>query len=149
MNQSTAKHATFAVERVYPAEPAKVFAAWANPEAKAKWFSPADKFDFRVGGQEYSRGGPPGGPVYTFDAQYQEIVTERRIVYTYTLDMNDERISVSLTTVEFQPAEEGTKLIFTEQGVFLDGRDTPEQREHGTREMLSTLEALLKGEKSE
>jgi len=131
MNERSAKHATFTVERIYPAAPAKVFAAWANPEAKAKWFSKADEFDFRVGGREFSRGGPPEGPVFTFDAQYQEIVANERIVYTYTLDMGEKRISASVTTVEFQPADAGTRLLFTEQGVFLDGMDTPEQREHG------------------
>lgn len=133
------KHATFVVEKQYPASPAKVYEAWSDPVAKAKWFSKADIFDFRVGGREYSSGGPPEGPVFTFDACYQEIVPERRIVYTYTLDTDDSRMSVSVTTVELIPAGDGTKLIFTEQGAFFDGRDTPEIREHGTNAMLDAL----------
>jgi uncharacterized protein YndB with AHSA1/START domain len=32
-------HATFVVERSYDAPPARVFAAWADPEAKARWFA--------------------------------------------------------------------------------------------------------------
>lgn len=39
----------------------KFFAAWASQSAKATWFPKADEFDFRVGGREYNRGGPPGG----------------------------------------------------------------------------------------
>jgi hypothetical protein len=31
----------------------------------------------------------------------------------------------------------------TEQGVFLDGADTPAEREHGTREMLEKLDRAL------
>ncbi|PWW08661.1 uncharacterized protein YndB with AHSA1/START domain [Paenibacillus cellulosilyticus] len=139
MAERFVKHATFTVERTYNASLASVYQAWSDPEAKARWFSKADIFDFRVGGREYSSGGPPEGPVFTFDACYQEIVPEQRIVYTYTLDMGETRISASLTTVELIPVEEGTKLVFTEQGAFFDGHDTPEIREHGTGEMLDAL----------
>lgn len=139
MSERFVKHATFTVERTYNASLASVYQAWSDAEAKARWFSKAEVFDFRVGGREYSSGGPPEGPVFTFDACYQEIVPEQRIVYSYTLDMGDTRISASLTTVELIPVEEGTKLIFTEQGAFFDGHDTPEIREHGTGEMLDAL----------
>lgn len=143
MNDRTAKHSTFVIERNYKHSPARVFAAWAGQSAKAGWFPKADEFDFRVDGREFNRGGPPGGPVFTFDACYQEIVADRRIVYSYTLDMEDRRISVSVTTVEFETSDSGTRLIYTEQGVFLDGLDTPEQREHGTRIMLDRLGDVL------
>ncbi|RRJ62805.1 polyketide cyclase [Paenibacillus oralis] len=143
MTERFVKHATFVVEKTYAASPAKVYQAWADPAAKAKWFSKADTFEFRVGGREYSSGGPPEGPVFTFDACYQEIVPEQRIVYSYTLDSDDVRISVSLTTVELIPVEGGTKLVFTEQGAFFDGHDTPEIREHGTNEMLDALGKTL------
>jgi uncharacterized protein YndB with AHSA1/START domain len=137
------KHATFTIERTYAANPVKVYRAWSDRQAKAKWFSKADQFEFRVGGREFSRGGPPEGPVFTFDACYQEIVPEQRIVYTYTLDMGETRISVSTTTVEFVTVVGGTKLTFTEQAAFFDGHDTPEIREHGTGEMLDALGKLL------
>lgn len=139
MSERFVKHATFVVERTYAATPARVYQAWSDPEAKAKWFSKADGFEFRVGGREYSRGGPPEGPIFTFDACYQEIVPEERIVYSYTLDAGDTRISASLTTIEIIPVEGGTKLVFTEQGAFFDGHDTPEIREHGTGELLDAL----------
>lgn len=139
MSERFVKHATFVVERTYAAPPAKVYQAWSDSEAKAKWFSKPDSFEFRVGGREYSRGGPPNGPVFTFDACYQEIVQDTRIVYSYTLDSDDTRISASLTTIELIPVEGGTKLVFTEQGAFFDGHDTPEIREHGTGEMLDAL----------
>ncbi|MFB5268326.1 SRPBCC family protein [Paenibacillus enshidis] len=143
MTERFVKHATFVVERTYAASPARVYQAWSDPAAKAKWFSKADIFEFHVGGREYSSGGPPEGPVFTFDACYQEIVPEQRIVYSYTLDSGDTRISVSITTVELIPIEGGTKLIFTEQGAFFDGHDTPEVREHGTNEMLNALGKIL------
>ncbi len=145
MNERFVKHATFAIEKTYAAAPERVFRVWADPQLKAKWFSPADSFDFRVGGREYSRGGPPEGPVFTFDACYQELVPDQRIVYSYTLDSDDTRISVSITTVEFIRTEGGTKLIFTEQGAYFDGHDTPEIREHGTNLMLDGIAPLVEG----
>jgi len=143
MKERFVKHATFVVEKTYAAPPERVYQAWADPEAKAKWFSKADIFDFQVGGREYSSGGPPEGPVFVFDAVYQEIVPGQRIVYTYNLDSDGVRISVSITTIELIPVEGGTTLVFTEQGAFFDGLDTPEVREHGTNEMLDALGKTL------
>ena len=62
MSERSAKHSTFVIERNYKHSPARVFAAWAGQAAKASWFPKADEFDFRVGGREFNRGGPPGGP---------------------------------------------------------------------------------------
>ena len=52
-------------------------------------------------------------------------------------------MTVSLTTVEFRAAEGGTRLVLTEQGTFLDGREEPAWREHGTAEQLDALGAQL------
>ena len=38
MSERSTEHSTFVVERTYPASPARVFAAWADPAAKARWF---------------------------------------------------------------------------------------------------------------
>ena len=153
MTERSVTHATFVVERTYDAPPARVFAAWANPAAKARWFAGPDEWgpgehelDFRVGGREISRGGPKGGPVHAFDGRYHDIVPDQRIVYTYDMHLDDTRISVSLATVELKPAGTGTRLTFTEQGAFLDGHDTPAQREQGTGALLDALGAELRRE---
>ena len=39
----------------------------------------------------------------------------------------------------------GTRLTYTEQGAYLDGLDTPEQREEGTAQLLDALGASLDG----
>jgi uncharacterized protein YndB with AHSA1/START domain len=140
-------HATFSLERSYPVPPARVFAAWADPAAKARWFVGGPdsglQLDFRVGGREVARGGPDGGPVMTFESLYRDIVPAERIVYTSTMSADGEVMTVSLTTVEFSPAEGGTRLVLTEQGTFLDGREEPAWREHGTAAQLDTLAAQL------
>jgi uncharacterized protein YndB with AHSA1/START domain len=138
-------HATFVIERTYPASPQRVFAAFADPAAKQRWFAVADEYqlDFRIGGHEISRGGPPGGPTYVFDAVYQDILPNQRIITSYEMQLAEQRISVSVATIEFQPDGSGTRLVFTEQGAFLDGLDTPAEREHGTGELLTALAAEL------
>jgi hypothetical protein len=45
--------------------------------------------------------------------------------------------------VELEPDEAGTRLIFTEQDVFLDSLDSADQREQGSRTLLDALDAEL------
>jgi uncharacterized protein YndB with AHSA1/START domain len=147
MTTRSSEHATFVIERTYDAPPSRVFALWASREAKATWFGQSDEaayqLDFTLGGSERNVGGPPGGPIYVFDATYQDIVPDQRIVYDYFMTADDERISVSVTTVEFAADGDGTRLTFTEQGVFLDGTDTADAREGGTIGLLDKLGAAL------
>jgi uncharacterized protein YndB with AHSA1/START domain len=144
MTERSVTHATFVVERTYAATPPRVFAAWADPAAKARWFGSPDEpgaefeLDFRVGGREVSRGRVEGS-TYTFEGLYQDIVPDERIVYSYDMHLDDMRISVSLATVELKPQGEGTQLVFTEQGAYLDGLDTPDRREQGTGSLLDAL----------
>jgi uncharacterized protein YndB with AHSA1/START domain len=152
MNERSAEHATFVVERTYEAPPARVFAAWADPAAKASWFGADEsqggefELDFRVGGREFQRGAGPEGEVYTLEALYQDIVPDERIVYSYYMLLDEQRISVSLGTVELAPSGDGTRLTYTEQGVYLDGLDTPDQREAGTGGLLDALGMYLQSE---
>jgi uncharacterized protein YndB with AHSA1/START domain len=142
-------HATFVIERTYAASPARVFGAFADSAIKARWFSTDDapsshyELDFRVGGREVSRGSQPDGHTYLYEARFQDIVPDHRILTTYEMYMDDTRISVSVATVELKPEGSATRLVFTEQGAYLDGHDTPAQREHGTRELLDALGAEL------
>jgi uncharacterized protein YndB with AHSA1/START domain len=54
-------------------------------------------------------------------------------------------MTVSLTTVEFTPGGDGgTRLVLTEQGAYLDGREQPAWREQGTADQLEALAAQLR-----
>jgi uncharacterized protein YndB with AHSA1/START domain len=151
MSERSVEHATFVVERAYDAPPDRVFAAWSDPRAKARWFDGSEgefELDFRVGGWERGRGTAPNGREYTFQALYQDIVPGRRIVYTYDMLLDGTRISVSVATAEFRPERDGTRLVFTEQGAFLDGHEMPARREQGMGSLLASLGEWLQSNRS-
>jgi uncharacterized protein YndB with AHSA1/START domain len=145
MTNRSVTHDTFVIERTLAAKPATVFDAFADPAKKARWFGGPDdgtsvrEFDFRVGGRESINGGPTGGPTYTFESVYRDIVPDERILTTYEMALDGARISVSLSSVEFLPNGAGTRLVYTEHGAYLDGHDTPQARLNGTTEMLDAL----------
>ena len=152
----TVVHDTFVIDRSYPASPARVFTAFADAATKKQWWDDDDieknaphVIDFRVGGRESMAGATPGGEAsFTYDAVYQDIVENSRIVYSYEMTMNGQRISVSVATLEFLADGDGTRLILTEQGAYLDGLDTSAQREEGTRGLLEALATYLEKESS-
>jgi uncharacterized protein YndB with AHSA1/START domain len=149
MTDHTISHATFTLEREYRAAPERVFAAWADPAAKARWFAgpgiDEHELDFRVGGREISRGTVEGGPELTFESHYQDIVPAERIVFTSTMHAGSLLTTVSVTSVELTPTDEGTRLLLTEYGAFLDGHEEPAWRERGTADQLAALAAELAG----
>jgi uncharacterized protein YndB with AHSA1/START domain len=145
-------HGAFHLERVYNATAEQVFRALSDEAAKSRWFYGPEGWrlieramDFRVGGRERVKGGFDGGVTTTFDAIYHDIVSSERIVYTYEMHLDERKISVSLATLEIEPAGAGrTKLKVCEQGAFLDGYDDAGKREHGTGDLLDKLGASLK-----
>jgi uncharacterized protein YndB with AHSA1/START domain len=100
-------------------------------------------FDFRIGGHEHVSGKFPNGMVTEFDATYFDIVPDERIVYSYTMYLNGNKISVSLATLEISAEGSGSKLVMTEQGAFLDGYDDSGSRERGTKDLLEKVAASL------
>ncbi len=149
MGEPSVEHATFTIERVYPALPKRVYQAWTNPEMKARWYGPTDQkctlsLDYRIGGREQFTGKVSNGLVFGYEAIFHEIVPDHRIVYSYTMDFDKVRISASLVTVEITASgDDSARLVLTEQAVYLDGADTPANREQGTRDMLEALATTL------
>jgi uncharacterized protein YndB with AHSA1/START domain len=145
-------HGSFVLERTYPASPDRVFAAWATHAAKDAWFGTGDDFlavtdeytlDFRVGGREHLGGAMPNGRAFSYDAVYHDIVEERRIIAGYDVCVDGRRTSVSLLTVEFGAVSDGTRVVLTEHGAFLDGLDSNDQRQEGALDSLDMLGLYL------
>ena len=152
MKSQPIRHGSFSIERVYRASPARTFAAWADPELKARWFQgPADRWtlvkrelDFRVGGSELAHGKFKDGPESVFVARYHAIVPEQRLVYSYDMHVDGKHLSVSLATVEFAATREGgTRMTFTEQVAFLNDDYDLKSREDGTKGLLDNFAGVL------
>jgi len=153
-NQDLVIHNTFSIERTYPQPPARVFFAHADQAMKRRWLAEGEGWevyeftvDFRVGGSELSRFSYKGGPEIRYDAQFYDIVPDRRIVFAYRMAIGPKPISVSLSTVELFPSGTGTLLKFTEQGTYFDDPDAPKGREDGSRGLLEKLAAELENSK--
>jgi uncharacterized protein YndB with AHSA1/START domain len=130
----------------------RVFQAFADKELKQRWWfkGPAEgksdehTMDFRIGGSESSSGEFHQGVRYTFKTHYFDIVPNERIIYAYEIYKNDDRISVSLATIEIQAiSSTQSQLTLTEDGAYLDGFDTMESRQQGTQQLFEALEASL------
>ncbi len=151
MTARSVVHASFTIARNWAHPPAKVFDAFAREEAKAKWFAGPPGweqhkkvFDFREGGHEHLSGRHPTGMVSVFDGFYHDIVPPAggeagRIIYSYVMHLDGRKISVSLATIEIRPDGQGTKLVLTEEGDFLDGYEDKGSREHGTNWLMDKL----------
>lgn len=152
MSSRNTTHSTIHIEHSYPSAPAKVFAAFADPVAKRRWFAESEGFivdsfdmDFSVGGDEHAKfrfapGTPlPAGTTCENHTRYFDIVRDRRIVIAYSMTVGGARISASLATFEFLEEKGGTHLVFTEQAAFFEQADGPELREKGWRDLLDRL----------
>ncbi len=155
MARSDAIHGSFTIERRYPAPPAKVFAACADPLIKKSWYAESDtheviafESDFRVGGAErltYAFGANtpfPGARLIT-EGVFHDILDQQRIVTSTRMAIEGKPISVALETIEIAEVEGETSLTLTFQGVFFEGADGPEMREQGWRDLLDRLGRAL------
>lgn len=143
-------HNTFVIERSYPQPPQRVYAAFAQPARKRRWYAEGDheiqefEMDFRVGGRErfryrFKEGHPIAGAEITNETGYQDIVPEKRIVTATKMSLNGKVILVSLVTAEFLPSGTGTELTLTNQGAFFDWPDGASMIEAGWRSLLDRL----------
>ena len=144
-------HASFTVTRNWKHAPQRVFEAFANEDAKRKWFAgppgfeqQEKSFDFREGGRETLSGKHTNGMVTAFDCVYRDIVPPTasaagRIIYSYVMHKDGAKISVSQAAIEIIPDGGGTRLVLTEYGDYLDGYDDAGSREHGTNWLIDTL----------
>jgi uncharacterized protein YndB with AHSA1/START domain len=154
MTKQTVTCNTFTIERTLAAPPDRVFGAFADASQKARWLAPLDdeapgdvfahaEFDFKVGGHERFSFVEVDGRTMRYDATFYDIVPMQRIVYSYEMYSNDSRISISVASIQFLQGDRSTILVWTEQGAFLDGLDTSEQREGGTSWMTDNLAEYL------
>ena len=153
MTKRSAQHGTIRLERRYKAPPARVFAAWAEPQARAKWDVPGrwviaeQTFDFREGGRELKRFGPKGDPHLVADTLYLDIVPPQpHRVQLFDDEPRHADLGVAHHDRDLRRPlirRKETHLLLTEQIVFLDGQDNVANREEGLASMLDKIGETL------
>lgn len=143
-------HATYTIERTYPAAPERVFRLFSDPTKKRRWYAEGERanveeftMDFRIGGGDRLVFSTPQGFQCISESRYQDIRPNERIVFAYTMRANGQCVSSSQGTFEFFPTSAGTTLLFTEQAAFFEHSDGPEGRKQGWIDLLSQIDDVL------
>jgi uncharacterized protein YndB with AHSA1/START domain len=148
--EPTTVHNTSVLEHSYPQPPAGVYAAFAQPARKRRWYAEGDheiqefEMDFQVGGTErhryrFKKGHPIEGQEIVNQSIYQDIVPEKRLVLASLMSLNGKLILAAQVTFEFLPSGSGTDLICTSQGAFFDWPQGPVMIEAGWRGLLDRI----------
>ena len=150
MTVRNAKHATFTIERVYPAAPARVFAAWTDPEQFAEWFGPHGmknthcRFDLRVGGA-WELTGEGLGTRRAISGKYLAIDPPRLLSFTWAWhesgSLDTPREHETTVTLQFKLVGKRTEMTLTQSRF----RDTTGTANHhwGWTGSLEKLDAFL------
>ncbi|QPH52967.1 SRPBCC family protein [Pontivivens ytuae] len=148
------RHDSFTMSRVLAAAPDRVWRAWSDKDRKAAWFAKDDApgwrtvrydLDFRIGGAE-SGAWAKDGLEHSNATTFLDIEDGARIVYAYTMALDDVVHSASLATVTFAAEGDGTRLTFTEQGVYYGDSDGIAGREAGWEHLMGALARSLEAE---
>lgn len=143
-------HDSFTINRRYDHAPTQVFAAFADPRKRRRWFVEGEGFivdsyelDFRVNGSETSAFRVDTPEFRSEEIRNQtfflDIVENERIVTAYSMSNVGVPFSASLQTITLQPDGGGTLLTLVEQVTFLEGADGLELRREGTEQLLESL----------
>jgi uncharacterized protein YndB with AHSA1/START domain len=145
MSTQTATKPSLTLKRRFKAPPAKVFAAWTQPEQIKRWFGPDGtqcshaEFDLRVGGRYMIAATSANGEKHQVSGVVREIIPGAKLVYTWAWVSTPER--ESLVTAEFKPDGEGTLLTLTHAQFF--DEDARDRHNGGWSGALDKLEKLL------
>jgi uncharacterized protein YndB with AHSA1/START domain len=149
MEQRLATKPSLALQRHYPVAPEKVWRAWTDAEALKRWWGPGPgepvslaELDVRVGGRFRIVFGGPDGKMHECAGVYQEVVPNRKLVFTWSWpNSTPERISV--VTIEFHGSPTGTDLVFKHEQLF--DEKARDDHKRGWSASLDKLADFFKG----
>ena len=134
------------LKRRLKASPAKVFAAFTDPEKIKRWMGPGEivtvaaESDARAGGRYRIAMRSPDGGEHDVGGAYREVIANEKLVFTWAWKTAPEQ--ESLVTVLFKPDGDGTLLTLThEQFADADSRD---RHQHGWNGAFDKLEMLFR-----
>jgi uncharacterized protein YndB with AHSA1/START domain len=145
MATQTATKPSLTIKRRLKAPPAKVYAAWTDPEKVKGWMGPGEvkaksaESDLRVGGRYRWVMVAPSGQELDVRGVYREIVPNEKLVFTWSWLSAPER--ESLVTVLLKPDGDGTLLTLTHEQFF--DEDARDQHNNGWNGALDKMEKFV------
>jgi uncharacterized protein YndB with AHSA1/START domain len=147
MEQAKLEKPSLSIDRHYPVAPEKVWRAWTDPQALAKWWGPGGQepvslaeLDVRVGGRFRIVFGGAEGRDHECAGVYREVVPNRKLVFTWTWP-NSTPERESLVTITFRAVDGGTQLDFLHEQLF--DETVRDNHKRGWSESLAKLERFL------
>ena len=119
---------TISLARTFKAPIERIFDAWTQPELLMKWFGPAGvkvlgaEVDLVAGGRyDFHMVTPEGDEVHHY-GMYQEIVPNRKLVFTWVLDGQDcggckDTFVETIVTIVFREVTDGVEVTLTHTGL--------------------------------
>jgi uncharacterized protein YndB with AHSA1/START domain len=145
MSTQTITKPSLIIKRHLNARPAKVFAAWTDPEKVKRWMGPGEgkalsaECDLRTGGRYRWIMQSPTGEVHDVSGVYREVIPNEKLVFTWAWKSTLER--ESLVTVLLKPDGEGTLLTLTHEQFF--DEDARDRHRNGWNRALDKMEKSL------
>jgi uncharacterized protein YndB with AHSA1/START domain len=140
-----AEKPSLSLTRRINAPPAKVFAAWTDPQKIKRWWGPEAtdetllaETDVRVGGRFRIVFRMASGEEHDVRGVYREVAPNEKLVFTWSWRTMPER--ESLVRIELQPDGAGTLLTLTHEQFFDEAaRDSHRQGWTGALQKLARL----------
>jgi len=145
MSTQTATKPSLTLKRRFNAPPAKVFAAWTDPEKMKHWMGPEGvqgiscEIDPRVGGRYRLVMRASNGDEHDVSGVYREVTPNEKLVFTWAWKSTPER--ESLVTLTFKPDGAGTLLTLIHEQFF--DETARDHHQHGWVGSLDKLEKFV------
>jgi len=133
------------ISRNYGVTPEKVWRAWTDPQALSQWFGHAKpettlaEVDLRVGGRYRIAFAGSTGEMNEVSGVYQEVVPNRRLVFTWAFKSTPER--VSRVSIDLTQQAGGTELRFVHDRFY--NEEARDKHEWGWQHGFANLDALM------
>jgi len=145
MATATATKPSLTIKRRFKAPPAKVYAAWTDPDKVKIWMGPGEmkaksaECDLRVGGRYRWVMIAPSGEEHDVGGVFREVIPNEKLVFTWAWKSTPER--ESLVTVMIKPDGDGSLLTVTHEQFF--DEDARDRHQGGWNGALDKMEKMF------